>query len=38
MCTMDSSLRRLFDDGMISGHEAYLNCTDKSKFESIKDE
>jgi twitching motility protein PilT len=37
MCTMDSSLKKLYDDGMITGEEAYLNAYDKAKFESIKD-
>jgi twitching motility protein PilT len=38
MCTMDSSIKRLFDDGKISGEEAYLNAFDKSKFEQVKDD
>ena len=37
MCTMDSSLKKLFEDGQISGEEAYLNAIDKSKFEQFKD-
>nr|MBO2513533.1 type IV pili twitching motility protein PilT [Gammaproteobacteria bacterium] len=37
MCTMDSSLKRLLDAGVISGHEAYLQAFDKSKFEQYKD-
>jgi twitching motility protein PilT len=37
MCTMDGSLRRLYDEGAISGEEAYLNAFDKAKFEQIKD-
>jgi twitching motility protein PilT len=37
MCTMDSSLKKLFDDGVISGEEAYLSANDKSKFEQLKD-
>jgi twitching motility protein PilT len=37
MCTMDSSLKRLLDAGEISGHEAYLQAFDKSKFEAVKD-
>jgi twitching motility protein PilT len=37
MCTMDSSLKRLVDDGVISGEEAYLNAFDKAKFEQVKD-
>jgi twitching motility protein PilT len=38
MCTMDSSLKKLYDDGIITGQEAYLNAYDKAKFESIKDD
>ena len=37
MCTMDGSLKKLFDDGVISGEEAYLQALDKSKFEQFKD-
>jgi twitching motility protein PilT len=37
MCTMDGSLKRLYDEGVISGEEAYLNAFDKSKFEQLKD-
>ena len=37
MCTMDSSLKKLLDEGAISGHEAYLQAFDKSKFEQVKD-
>jgi twitching motility protein PilT len=37
MCTMDSSLKKLYDDGVITGEEAYLNAYDKAKFEQIKD-
>jgi len=37
MCTMDSSVKKLLDEGMISGQEAYLNSFDKSKFEQVKD-
>ena len=37
MCTMDGSLKRLYDDGVISGEEAYLNAFDKAKFEQLKD-
>jgi twitching motility protein PilT len=37
MCTMDSSLKKLLDDGAISGQEAYLQSFDKSKFEQVKD-
>jgi twitching motility protein PilT len=38
MCTMDSSIKRLLDEGKISGEEAYLNSFDKSKFELVKDD
>jgi twitching motility protein PilT len=37
MCTMDGSLRKLYDSGVISGEEAYLQSFDKAKFEQIKD-
>ena len=37
MCTMDSTLKRHFDSGVISGQEAYLQAFDKSKFEQYKD-
>jgi len=37
MCTMDSSLKRLVDEGVISGEEAYLNAFDKAKFEQVRD-
>ncbi|HEY8522019.1 MAG TPA: type IV pilus twitching motility protein PilT [Gammaproteobacteria bacterium] len=37
MCTMDGSLKRLLDAGVISGREAYLQAFDKSKFEQYKD-
>ncbi len=37
MCTMDSSLKKLHEDGVISGEEAYLQAFDKSKFEHVKD-
>ncbi|MEO8464280.1 MAG: type IV pilus twitching motility protein PilT [Gammaproteobacteria bacterium] len=37
MCTMDGSLKKLFEDGQISGEEAYLQAMDKSKFEQFKD-
>ena len=37
MCTMDSSLKKLYDDGLISGEEAYMQAFDKSKFEQAKD-
>ena len=37
MITMDSSLKKLYDDGMITGQEAYLNAIDKAKFEAVKD-
>jgi twitching motility protein PilT len=37
MCTMDGSIRKLFDEGVITGEEAYMNAYDKSKFEQFKD-
>ena len=37
MCTMDGSIKRLYDSGVISGEEAYLQAFDKSKFEQFKD-
>jgi twitching motility protein PilT len=37
MTTMDSSLKALFDQRLISGQEAYLQAFDKSKFEQFKD-
>ena len=37
MCTMDSSLMKLYDGGIISGEEAYLQALDKTKFEQFKD-
>jgi twitching motility protein PilT len=37
MCTMDSSLKRLFDKNQITGREAYLQANDKSKFEEYRD-
>lgn len=37
MCTMDSSLKKLLDAGVVSGEEAYLQAFDKSKFEAVKD-
>jgi twitching motility protein PilT len=37
MCTMDSSLKKLYDEGLITGEEAYLNAYDKTKFEHLKD-
>jgi twitching motility protein PilT len=37
MCTMDGSLKKLYDEGLISGQEAYLQALDKSKFEQVKD-
>jgi twitching motility protein PilT len=37
MCTMDGSLRKLYDEGVISGEEAYLQSFDKGKFEQVKD-
>ena len=37
MCTMDGSLKKLVDDGTITGYEAYLQAYDKSKFEQYKE-
>jgi hypothetical protein len=37
MCTMDGSLRKLVDENVITGYEAYLQAYDKSKFEHYKD-
>ncbi len=37
MKTMDSSLRELFDKGLISGRAAYESSLDKKMFEDIKD-
>jgi Tfp pilus assembly pilus retraction ATPase PilT len=37
MCTMDGSLKRLVEDGVITGEEAYMNAYEKSKFEALKD-
>ncbi|HLF11676.1 MAG TPA: PilT/PilU family type 4a pilus ATPase [Gammaproteobacteria bacterium] len=37
MCTMDGSLKRLLDSGVISGEEAYMQAFDKAKFEQHKD-
>ena len=37
MCTMDSSLKKLYDEGRISGNEAYMQAFDKNKFEEVKD-
>jgi twitching motility protein PilT len=37
MCTMDGSIKKLYDEGMITGEEAYLNAYDKAKFEPLKD-
>ena len=37
MCTMDGSIKKLYDEGIVSGEEAYLNAYDKSKFEAVKD-
>jgi hypothetical protein len=34
---MDGSLKKLYEDGLISGQEAYLQAFDKSKFELVKD-
>jgi Tfp pilus assembly pilus retraction ATPase PilT len=36
MRTMDSSLRELFDKGVISGQAAYECALDKKKFEDVK--
>jgi twitching motility protein PilT len=37
MCTMDGSLKKLYEEGLISGEEAYMQAFDKSKFEQFKD-
>ncbi len=37
MCTMDHSLKRLVSRGQITGREAWLQATDRSKFEEYKD-
>jgi twitching motility protein PilT len=37
MCTMDGSLKRLLDAGIVSGQEAYLQAFDKAKFEAFKE-
>ena len=37
MCTMDGSVKKLYEDGTISGEEAYMQAFDKSKFEQYKD-
>ncbi len=37
MCTMDGSLKKLLDEGVITGEEAYLQALDQSKFEQYKD-
>jgi twitching motility protein PilT len=37
MCTMDGSLKKLYEDGLITGEEAYLQAIDKSTFEQFKD-
>jgi twitching motility protein PilT len=37
MVTMDTSLKRLYEEGLISGEEAYLNAFEKAKFEAVKD-
>jgi twitching motility protein PilT len=37
MRTMDGALKDLMERRMISGHEAYLQAFDKSKFEQYKD-
>jgi twitching motility protein PilT len=38
MKTMDSALMDLVDKGIVSGHEAYLQADNKSKFEKVKDD
>jgi twitching motility protein PilT len=38
MFTMDYSIKKLLDEGKITGEEAYLNAFDKSKFEQLKDQ
>jgi twitching motility protein PilT len=38
MFTMDASIRRLYDEGKITGEEAYLNAFDKNKFEEIREQ
>lgn len=37
MRTMDGALKDLMEGQMISGHEAYVQAFDKSKFEQVKD-
>jgi len=37
MCTMDGSIKKLYDEGAITGEEAYMNAYDKGKFEAIRD-
>ncbi len=37
MCTMDSSLMKLYEQAMISGMDAYQQAINKDKFERIKD-
>ena len=37
MCTMDGSIKKLLDERVITGAEAYLNAFDQSKFEENKD-
>jgi twitching motility protein PilT len=37
MRTMDGALKDLFDRQAISGHEAYMQAFDKSKFEQVKE-
>jgi twitching motility protein PilT len=36
MCTMDSSLMKLYEQAMIGGMEAYQQAINKDKFERIK--
>ncbi|MCP4300963.1 MAG: type IV pilus twitching motility protein PilT [Gammaproteobacteria bacterium] len=38
MKTMDSALMDLVDKGRVTGHEAYLQAGNKSKFEKVKDD
>jgi twitching motility protein PilT len=37
MCTMDGTLKKLLDAGIVSGQEAYLQAFDKAKFEAVKE-
>jgi hypothetical protein len=34
---MDGSIKKLFDEGVVTGEEAYMNAYDKSKFDQLKD-